>query len=109
MFELLAFKPEVAKALRVYVALAPVAFHGGISNPTRLLAATPKALLKAALYTNVEVQKNSPLNEIFGDTICRALPGLICKNALDIVAGFSEGQVNSSVSLFSRKLLSFSF
>lgn len=105
MFELLAFKPEVAKAIRVYIALAPVTYVGGVSNPQKIFGAIPKPVLKAALYTNVEYQQESPFNRIFADIGCRAFPGLICKNALDIFVGFSEGQLNSSVSSLSLRFL----
>lgn len=94
MFQLLAFKPEVAKAIWPYIALAPIAYLGGLSSPLRILAAS-KAVMEAALYSNVELQPDSPFNRIFADTACRAFPGLICKNVLDAVMGFSENQLNS--------------
>ena len=96
MFELLAFKPEVAKAIRVYVALAPVAFLGNISKELRKLADS-KPVLKAALYTNVELTPDSPFNKIFSGIACSAFPGHTCKNALSVMMGVDEDQLNSSV------------
>lgn len=37
MFNLLALKPEVSKAIKPYIALAPVAFLGNIPSPIRYL------------------------------------------------------------------------
>ena len=37
MFNLLALKPEVSKAIKPYIALAPVAYLGNIPSPIRYL------------------------------------------------------------------------
>ena len=94
MFELLAFKPEVAKAIRPYIALAPVAYLGELASPLRYLAASQR-LMRTLLYKNIEFLPDSQFNKIFSEIACRAFPGLICKNFLYLTCGFSAKQLNS--------------
>lgn len=99
MFELLSFKPEVAKAIRVYIALAPVAYIGAAPSPLRFLAFSER-LMRRLMYHNIEFLPNSWYNKIFSAVACPLFPGLICKNALYLICGFSTKQLNGKFAIF---------
>lgn len=91
MFQLLAFRPEVAKAIRPYIALAPVAY---LSNNAPIKYLTSKFLLRTLLSKNSEFLANSRFSETVSE-LCRALPNLLCKNLIHAFVGFSRNQLNS--------------
>ena len=94
MFQLLSFRPEVAKAIRPYIALAPVAYLGAMPTPLRYLAFSGR-LMQIFLHRNIEFPTNSRFFKIYSKIACPAFPDLICKNSLYIACGFSAKQLNS--------------
>jgi len=95
MFNLLSLKPEVSKVLKPVIAMAPVAYLGGLSSPVKYLASSQR-LMRSLLYKNSEFLPNSQFSRIFSEIACRAFPGLICKNFIYLFAGFSQRQLNST-------------
>lgn len=98
MFQLLSFRPEVAKAIRPYIALAPVAFMQDIATIFRFPAAS-KSLIRILLYQNEEFPIDSRFTKIYSELACPTLPALVCKNSLYLIFGFSTKQLNSKAFL----------
>ena len=94
MFELLSFRPEVAHAIRPYIALAPVSYLSNMATIFRFPAAS-ESLLRTFLYKNIEFPFDSRFTKIYSGLACPTLPSLVCKNTLYLIFGFSTDQLNS--------------
>ena len=95
MFQLLSFRPEVANAIRPYIALAPVAFLHDIATLRRTPAVSETAI-RILLYQNKEFSMKSLFTKISSQLACPTpLLSLVCKNALYLNYGFSTKQLNS--------------
>ncbi|OWA51221.1 Lysosomal acid lipase/cholesteryl ester hydrolase [Hypsibius exemplaris] len=91
---------ELAKKIRVFIALAPVAFLGNMKSPLlRLIAPFARELaFLFRLFGYRDFLPDYPLIQYLAEKFCikQPIPARVCENVIFIVAGYDFAQINST-------------
>lgn len=89
---------DLAKKIRIFVALAPVAYLKHLKSPIRLLAPFSKDLdFLFALFGVRDFFPSSPLIRWLAENVCDIeIPKILCENIMFLFGGYDYNNLNSS-------------